>query len=1072
MPARIELDGDLVASIKLFDPDDQRTLRSVDELFVHPARESLLGERERQTARTRLLELADRLELPSTQTRRLVDEVESGRLVLGADGYLPAFYDGLESLFAYLPDDRIAVIVDPERVAHAARDELGHAIADRGARVAKKEPAFELADLYLDEAAIAQELEPRDGRRSVLVAHALAVAGEPEEREGPLDAWVTVPGESVHGSASTDGLGDSPSNRPSPGPSPRSEQERPVPEGAALSRSGIGLLRFGGEPLDALVAELRAHRHTAGKQDALRPIARVANQWLESGFRVVFVAHATTQAERLAAILKSYEVKVRARLVAFDARAAGPPLSARPAADRALRFEPGTAEIVVGRLGSGFVLASEGIACVAEEEVFGGRSQRGQGRARKTRDRTRAFLEDLRALAVGDYVVHVEHGIGRYLGLEKKVVPLSKADELRGLRPLAVEVLVVEYAGGDRLFLPVYRLNQIQKYSGSEAKPKLDKLGGQTFARTKERVAAEVRQMADELLKLYAERAAKSRPALAPADRTYAEFEASFPFEETPDQARAIDDVMHDLEKPVPMDRLVCGDVGFGKTEAALRAAFRVAMAGRQVAVLCPTTVLAQQHYRSFCDRMTDYPVEIAVLSRFVPKPEQSATLARVKEGKVDVLIGTHRLLSKDVHFKQLGLVVVDEEQRFGVAHKERLKQLRTEVDVLTLSATPIPRTLQMAVTGMRDLSLITTPPADRRAIRTIVTRWDELLVREAVLRELSRGGQVFYVHNRVDAIYERAERLQRLVPDAKIAVAHGQMAEGALENAMLDFVDGRFDVLVSTAIIESGLDIPRANTMIVDRADLFGLSQLYQLRGRVGRSKERAYCYLVVPPPNQMSDDARERIVALERFTELGSGFQIASLDMELRGAGEILGAEQSGEVSAVGLDMFVHMLEDAVSALRGETVVHEVDPELTFEVPLLLPDDYVNDVGVRLSLYKRFAGALDEDEVADLAREMEDRFGSPPDEARAFVRAMALKTELRRMRIVGLEASRERVVLHLRADTPLDPKKVMALVGAKGSPWRLSPDMKLTRRTGETSGLDGADRAMRELAPLVQAS
>jgi transcription-repair coupling factor (superfamily II helicase) len=523
------------------------------------------------------------------------------------------------------------------------------------------------------------------------------------------------------------------------------------------------------------------------------------------------------------------------------------------------------------------------------------------------------------------------------------------------------------------------------------------------------------------------------------------------------------------------MDRLVCGDVGFGKTEVALRAAFRVAIAGRQVALLCPTTVLAQQHYSTFSSRLANYPIVVRALSRFESRKQQTETLKLLKDGAVDVLVGTHRVLSKDVHFKNLGLLVVDEEQRFGVVHKERIKQLRASVDVLTLSATPIPRTLQMAVGGFRDMSVINTAPVDRRAIRTITSQFDAALVRDAVERELSRGGQVFYVYNRVEGIYERAAKLQELVPGARVAVGHGQMSESELEDTMLAFVDGRYDVLVATAIIESGLDISRANTIIIDRADLFGLAQLYQLRGRVGRSSERAYCYLLVPPPSQLSDEARQRIEALERYTELGSGFQIATLDMELRGAGELLGAEQSGFAATVGFDLFCRMLEEATHELRGEPVVHEVDPELSFDLEALLPDDYIDDVGVRLSLYKRLASATDEAEVDDIATEMQDRFGPAPTEARHLVELMRIKTELRRLRALGCEASAKLVTLHLRDDTPLDPVKVGALVAKRDSGFRVTPDGRVTRRPRADEafkhGLDLAERTLSELQNCVKA-
>jgi transcription-repair coupling factor (superfamily II helicase) len=580
--------------------------------------------------------------------------------------------------------------------------------------------------------------------------------------------------------------------------------------------------------------------------------------------------------------------------------------------------------------------------------------------------------------------------------------------------------------------------------------------------------------MADELLRLYAERRAIPGEAFPPPDDDYRAFEATFPFDETADQARAIAEVSNDLEAPRPMDRLVCGDVGFGKTEVALRAAFRVAEAGKQVAVLCPTTVLATQHFRNFEARIGSYPITVRAMSRFQTREEQSDTLRGIRDGSVDIVIGTHRLLSKDIHFKRLGLLVVDEEQRFGVTHKERIKALKTNVDVLTLSATPIPRTLQMAVSGLRDMSIITTPPVDRRAIRTVVTRHDEKVIKDAIERELARGGQVFYVYNRVEGLYERAARLAELIPSARFCVAHGQMGEGALEQSMLDFVEGRYDVLCATAIIESGLDIPRANTILIDRADMFGLAQLYQLRGRVGRAKERAYCYLIVPPPNAMTDEARTRIEALERHTELGSGFQIASLDLELRGGGDLLGADQSGTVASVGFELFCTMLEEAVHELRGEVVVHEVDPEMVFDAEALLPEEYIDDVGVRLSLYKRLASASSADEVSDLAGEIEDRFGAPPAEARRFVHLMRLKTELRKLRVLACEATAKMVTLHLRDDTPLDPAKILKLVQQRHSAYKLSPDMRLSRRTKETeshaSGLESTDRLLSEMQSCLK--
>ena len=806
---------------------------------------------------------------------------------------------------------------------------------------------------------------------------------------------------------------------------------------AAFSADKEGLLRVGAAGQEALISDLRAKK---GRGDrALQPLADQLARWKEDGLRTLLVGRTQHQLDRLIDLLRTYEVAPQI----LD-------------------------DVALGGLRDGFVLWTEGLAFVTEEEIFGTRVRQARAKPRSRRQQQR-FLEDLRELVPGDFVVHVDHGVGKYLGLQHKPLSLTAMDRLHGRAPQTVEVMVVEYAGGDKLFVPVTRLGVVQKFKGGEGhQPKLDRLGGTTFATKKRRVQKAVQQMAEELLKLYAERSATQRPPLEPVSPAYGEFEATFPFEETRDQERAIDDVMADLEEPQPMDRLVCGDVGFGKTEVALRAAFRMAMSGRQVALLCPTTVLAQQHYRTFSSRLDGYPLRVEVLSRFVPRTKQTEILGGLKDGTIDVVVGTHRLLSKDVHFADLGLLVVDEEQRFGVTHKERIKKLRTNVDVVTLSATPIPRTLQLAVGGMRNLSLITTAPQDRRAIRTFVCRWDEHLIKEAVERELGRGGQVFFVYNRIEGLHERAQRLQDLVPSARIAVAHGRMKPALLDRTMTDFVEGEYDVLCSTAIVESGLDIPRANTIVIDRADTLGLAQLYQLRGRVGRSDQRAYCYLVTPPPSEMSDESRVRLEALERFSGLGAGFRVATLDMELRGAGNLLGSEQSGNASLVGFDMFVQMLSEAVSELRGEPVQPEVDPELSIDLEHFLPEDYIDDIGLRLAMYRRFATAPDEQAIGDLAGEMEERFGPPPPPARDFVRVMSLKPGLRELRALGCESDLRRVTLHLREDTPLDPRKLMPLVATPRAGWSLSPDMKLMRRFRDDESGDPVDRVRSLLAEL----
>jgi transcription-repair coupling factor (superfamily II helicase) len=1001
-PARIELDEELCVSIKLFDPEGQRTLRAIRELFLHPVREALIGPDERSRARERVTALCDELDLAHAKVVRLTEDVESGRGFFGSDGFLPAYYEALESIFDYLPRDVAWVIDEPARTLTAMREELERALRDRRDRVERRAPCFSRDALYLDESdAIARLLAAPK-----LVSHDLAVRGHLDPDDPAARALELV------------------------------AHERP-------------LYDLGAESLERLAQEIRAVRAEKGRHDALAPLVEHVRYWSQEGYRVIVTGRTATQAERVAALLRAHDADARLVLNGLEFK------TTQSSGEGVKRPD---VEVLVGELSTGFTLPSRKVVFVTEEEIFGARARRTRRQRSEKASKTKAFIDDLRALTVGDYVVHADHGIGRYLGLEHRKIGANETD-----------LLVLEYAGGDRFFLPVTRLNQIQKWSGGEGAPRLDRLGGTTFAKSKARVEREVRQMADELLRLYAERRAHPGRAFKKSDLLYREFEATFAFEETDDQRRAIDEVLGDLSSTTPMDRLVCGDVGFGKTEVAIRAAFHVASQGAQVAVLCPTTVLAQQHFHTFADRMRSYALEVAVLSRFVTPAKQRETLDRLKKGQVDVLVGTHRILSKDVHFKDLGLLVVDEEQRFGVKHKEQIKQLRARLDVLTLSATPIPRTLQMAVSGLRELSLITTPPVDRRAVRTVVSREDPALVREAVMRELSRGGQCFYVFNRVEGLYERAEKLQQLVPSARVAVAHGQMSAEALETVMTDFVEGRYDVLCSTAIIESGIDIPRANTMIVDRADLFGLSQLYQIRGRVGRSRERAYCYLLVPPPTKLSDEARQRIEAIEKFTELGAGFHVATLDMELRGAGDLLSGEQSGNIAQVGFELYVQMLEEAVAELKGEPVAPHVEPDLSFDEPFYLPAEYIEDVGLRLSLYKRLACAETEEDVAELAQEMEDRFGVAPAPARVLVRVMELKARLRPLRAMGIEANRERVVFHLREDSPVDGSKVAELCQRRGALWKLTPDLRLSRRFGEGTGMSNAERALKELEDVA---
>lgn len=774
-----------------------------------------------------------------------------------------------------------------------------------------------------------------------------------------------------------------------------------------------GELDLGARPLDDLAAELKASRST---DDPLGPLRERLQRWKNESRRIVVQLSANTQAERLAGLLAARDC-------------------AMPT-------------IQIGELGQGFVWDDRVV--LAEQEIFGPHTKR----RLLTRRDARSNLADL---APGDLIVHAEHGIGRTLGL----VTL----DVGGIRG---DFLLLEYAAGHKLYLPVSRLSLVERYRGAEDNVRLDRLGGETFARRKQKATQDAQALAEELLQTYAQRRATAGVAHAEPDALFAEFEATFPFDETPDQARTITDVLADLTAPHPMDRLVCGDVGFGKTEVALRAAFLVASSGKQVAVLAPTTVLVEQHLRTFRERLAAWPLQVEGLSRFRSKREQATILRDLAAGRVDIAIGTHRLLQSDVRFRALGLIIVDEEHRFGVGHKERLKKMRASVDVLAMTATPIPRTLNLSLAGLRDLSLITTPPENRLSIRTLLCRTEDHVIRNAIRKELARGGQVFFVHNRIESIHEWVEKLRGLVPEAKLALAHGQMAACDLERVMVDFVSGAVDILVTTAIIESGLDIPRANSMLIHRADTLGLAQLYQLRGRIGRGRERAFCHLLIDS-EAIAPNARKRLEAVLRHSDLGSGFALASTDLDIRGAGELLGSRQSGHVAALGFETYVRILEEAVAELKGEPIHRERDPDVTVDVPAYIPEAYVEDAGQRLDLYKRLAEARNEDAVRMVLDEMQDRYGPAPGEVETLGQLMICKALARGLGALTLEITRSRLALALGEDenSAMDPAKVATLVGQRGSGWKLTPEGRMSRNMppDATDRLGFAKRVLQEL-------
>jgi len=692
--------------------------------------------------------------------------------------------------------------------------------------------------------------------------------------------------------------------------------------------------------------------------------------------------------------------------------------------------------------------------------VFGARdlfdeSDAVASRPQRQKSKVSAFLSDFRDLQVGDYVVHVEHGIGQYQGLKE----INQGDG-------NAEFMLLEYADAARLYVPLTRLDLIQKYRSSEgAKPALSSLGTATWNKTKARVRKAMKDMADELLKLYAERKTAVGHAFPPGNQWVREFEDAFEFSETEDQAQAIADVARDMESSQPMDRLLCGDVGYGKTEVAMRAAFKAVSDSRQVALLAPTTVLAFQHYETFKQRFAAFPVTIEMISRFRNAKQQKEILQKTEAGKIDVLIGTHRILSKDIKFSDLGLLIVDEEQRFGVRHKERIKQMRKQVDVLTMSATPIPRTLHMSLVGLRDMSVIETPPKDRMAIQTVVANWDEKLIQSAIEQELERGGQVYFVHNRVESIWEIAAKLQTMVPKARVAVGHGQMSEGELEKVMLRFMHHEADVLVATAIIENGLDIPLCNTILINRADRLGLSELYQLRGRVGRSSRRAYAYLLLPSEIELTPIARRRLAALKEFSDLGAGFKIAALDLELRGAGNLLGGEQSGHIEAIGFELYTQMLERAVREMKGEAAPDEAETQLNLGLNIRIPADYVPEENQRLQMYKRVARVETESQLGDVGAELEDRYGPPPPAVRNLLDYASLKLLCMRVGVTAIDRKRESVTFKFRQNAAVDPEQLARFVSAQRGA-QFTPDGMLKYALKATA----AEEVLRALRTVLE--
>lgn len=751
------------------------------------------------------------------------------------------------------------------------------------------------------------------------------------------------------------------------------------------------------------------------------------DRWKKGHYSIVFLGPDRERVKKLQKVLEDYEI---------DATVTG----------ENQELLPGKVQIIEGSLNTGFEIPIQKIAVITEEELFNKKTKRP---ARRQKLSNAEKIKSYSELRVGDYVVHVNHGIGKYLGIETL--------EINGVHK---DYLHIRYQGNDKLYVPVEQIDLVQKYVGSEGKePKIYKLGGSDWKRVKNKVKSSVQNIADDLIKLYAEREAARGYAFSPDGEMQREFEAAFPYQETEDQLRSIHEIKRDMERERPMDRLLCGDVGYGKTEVALRAAFKAIADGKQVAFLVPTTILAQQHYETMKERFQDYPIKIGLLSRFRTRKQQTETLKGLKDGTIDIVVGTHRLLSKDVVFRDLGLLIIDEEQRFGVAHKEKIKQLKTNIDVLTLTATPIPRTLHMSMLGVRDLSVIETPPENRFPVQTYVLEYNGGLVKEAIERELARGGQVYFLYNRVEDIERKAEEISMLVPDARVVYAHGKMSENELESVMLTFIEGEADVLVSTTIIETGIDIPNVNTLIVYDADKMGLSQLYQLRGRVGRSNRVAYAYFTYRKDKVLTEVAEKRLQAIKEFTELGSGFKIAMRDLSIRGAGNLLGAEQHGFIDSVGFDLYSQMLKEAIEERKGNNEQPKrTQLEIDLEVDAYIPDSYIADGHQKIEMYKRFRAISSLDDIEELQEEMIDRFGEYPDEVAYLFQIAEMKVygQLAGVEIIKQTKNEVLILLSEEGSKDIDGQKIFQLSSKHGRVVGLGMEGKKLKMVLHIKGID----------------
>jgi transcription-repair coupling factor (superfamily II helicase) len=1012
-PVRIELFGDEIESLRRFDPVSQRSQNQITEVTLTPPVEVPVWRSSEALERLSAISTENLRAEVKEEWQRILNKIEDSECFDGIEQFMPYYTGGedLCTLIDHLPAETIVTLDGPAQILFAVEELTLQAEELRGEFEKQGEMPPGLIRPYLnwDELSLRLVKYPR-----LMINR----TDETEDRLHHQNEGAESPESRVQ---SSELAGNSDTRHPTP---------------------------------DTSVEVLELFMSVGEYTGQTRRLIEDVGAALGERQRVVVVS---AQAERLREQFEDHDL-----FPALRKEGGQSVLNKVPS--------PGAFNIVGGTLAAGWRSLELGLMLLTDREIFGWtkQNQRGNERAEgqrkpgiRTASQREAFLRDLKP---GDYVVHIEHGVARYEGLIK-----LKSDN--GADGLDREYLFLKYAEQDKLYVPIEQVDRVLPYTApGQATPTLNKLGSGEWIRTKRKVRQAVEDIAKDLLQLYSARAIKQGHAFASDSTWQREMEEAFPYNETPDQLRAILDVKADMEQPRPMDRLICGDVGYGKTEVALRAAFKAVLDGKQVAILVPTTILAQQHYNTFTQRLTAFPTEIEMLSRFRSKKQQEEALEKLRQGKLDIIIGTHRLLQKDVIFKDLGLLIVDEEQRFGVKHKERLKQMRQEVDVLTLSATPIPRTLQMSLVGVRDMSIIETPPEQRLPVKTYVTAYNDTLVREVILRELERGGQVFFVHNRVQSIAQIANQLKNLIPEARIIVGHGQMEEGELEKVMLAFTNHEADVLVSTTIIESGLDIPNANTLIVDNAVMYGLAQLYQLRGRVGRGANRAYAYFLYKPGSIMTEDAQKRLDTMLETQELGAGFKIAMKDLEIRGAGNLLGAEQSGHIGAVGFELYVRMLEEAVEQQKGQEerpIEAQVDAptvNLALPLPAYLPEDYVSDPSIRLDMYRKLAAPLQSGgQIRELVRELEDRFGPLPEPARNLMYLLDIK-------VLAIRAGIESMIeqdneIYIRWPAPSVESEMRRMAAGKKAPEPPRP------RSGGRANVD-VRRLMKEFGEALRIS